>query len=96
MKSHSPLLALLLGSSLPAVALAATIDASTLPNGTYTVTVERVVDATHVQVKLDTGSETTLAAGRASVNFSKVQQNDQLKLSLINGTVMVYADLSNH
>lgn len=72
------------------------IDASSLPDGTYTVTVEHVVDASHVQVKFDNGSESTLVAGRSSVSFAKIQPNDQLKLSLIKGTVMVYADLTAH
>jgi hypothetical protein len=37
-----------------------------------------------------------LTAGRATVDFSKVQPNDQLKMSIIKGTVMVYADLTSH
>jgi hypothetical protein len=43
---------------------------------------------------MDNGAETTLAAGRPTVDFSKVKPNDQLKLSLIKGNVMVFADLS--
>jgi hypothetical protein len=72
------------------------VDATTLPDGTYTVTVEHVVDAAHVQVKFEDGAESTLSAGRSTVSFSKVQTNDQLKLSLIKGSVMVYADLTSH
>jgi hypothetical protein len=87
---------LLLASLTAATASAATIQATLIPDGTYTVKVERVVDAKHVLVLLDNGSESTLAAGRDSVDFSKVKPNDQLKLSLIKGNVMVYADLTSH
>lgn len=80
----------------PAIALAATIDASLIPDGTYTVKVERVIDARHMLVTMDNGAETTLSAGRDTVDFSKCKQNDQVKLSLIKGNVMVYADLTNH
>jgi hypothetical protein len=72
------------------------VDPTSIPDGTYTVKVERVVDRQHVQVLLDNGNEATLVAGRATVDFAKVQANDQLKLSLIKGTVMVYADLTTH
>ena len=87
---------LLLGWSTPTVAGAATIAATLIPDGTYTVKVERVIDAKHVLVLLDNGSEATLVAGRDSVDFSKIKENDQIKLSLIKGSVMVYADLTSH
>lgn len=90
------MLSLALATLAPLAALAATIDATQLPDGTYTVKVEKVVDPKHVLVLLDNGNQTTLQAGRDSVDFSKVQQNDQIKLSLIKGTVMVYADLTTH
>lgn len=60
------------------------------------MTVLRIVDAKHVDVKMDNGQESTLSAGRPSVDFSKIQPNDQIKLSLISGNVMVYVDLTNH
>ena len=75
---------------------AATVAASSIPDGTYTVKVEKVVDPKHSRVAMDNGNETTLGAGRDSVDFSKVQQDDQLKVSLISGSVMVYADLTAH
>lgn len=80
----------------PLAAGAAMIDPSAIADGTYTVKVERVIDAKHVQVLLDNGSESTLPAGRATVDFSKVRPNDQLKLSIIHGTVLVYLDLTTH
>jgi hypothetical protein len=89
------LIALMLGC-LPLGARASMVDPTSIPDGTYTVKVERVVDAKHLQVVMDNGNEATLVAGRATIDFSKVQANDQLKLSLIKGTVMVYADLTSH
>lgn len=89
-------LTLALASAAPLAAAAAMVAAVQIPDGTYTVKVEKVIDAKHVLVALDNGNETTLGAGRDSVDFSKVQQNDQIKLSLIKGTVMVYADLTTH
>ncbi len=85
-----------LASLAPLASAAALVAAAQIPDGTYTVKVEKVIDSKHVLVVLDNGNETTLGAGRDSVDFSKVQQNDQIKLSLIKGTVMVYADLTTH
>jgi hypothetical protein len=95
-KNIISLIAFSFGCLLPLGVQAATVDATTLADGTYTVKVEKLIDAKHIQVVLDNGSETTLTAGRSTVDFSKVQPNDQLKLSLIKGTVMVYADLTSH
>ncbi len=82
-------------ATLPPVAgAAATVASTSIPDGTYTVVVVQVVDAKHVDVKLDNGQESTLAAGRPSVDFSKVQANDRIELSLIGGNVMVYLDLT--
>jgi hypothetical protein len=81
---------------LPIGARAAVVAPATIADGTYTVKVVRVVDATHVDVMFDNDNESTLVAGRPSVNFSKLQANDQLKLSLIGGNVMVYVDLTTH
>ena len=86
---------LLAGCMVPICASAAMVDPSSFPDGTYTATVEKVVDAKHVQVVIE-GKETTLPAGRAAVDFSKVQVNDQIKFSLIRGQVVVYADLTSH
>lgn len=92
-----PVVAFLFACLAPVAALAGnTIDSSLIPDGTYTVKVERVVDSKHVLVTMDNGAETTLSAGRDTVDFSKVKQNDQIKLSLIKGNVMVFADLTSH
>ncbi len=85
-----------LASLLPAAARAVTVAATSIADGTYTVKVLKVVDSKHIDVLLDNGQEATLPAGRAYVDFSKVQPNDQLKLSLIDGNVMVYLDLTSH
>lgn len=83
--------------AIPAIALAAnTIDASLIPDGTYTVKVEKLVDPKHIQVTMDNGAETTLMAGRDSIDFGKVKPGDSVKLSIIKGAVMVYMDLSSH
>lgn len=89
-------LALVAGLTGPLCAAAATIAPSAIADGTYTVKVERVLDARHVLVLLDNGSESTLAAGRSTIDFSKVQPNDQLMLSIISGAVVVYKDLTTH
>jgi hypothetical protein len=97
MNRTTSLLALLLISAAPIAAVAGTtVAASSIPDGTYTVKVEKVLDAKHLTVAMDNGNETTLGAGRQTIDFSKVQQNDQLKVSIINGSVMVYADLTTH
>ncbi|HTX60262.1 MAG TPA: hypothetical protein VMH02_11390 [Verrucomicrobiae bacterium] len=97
MKRFFPILAFLAASAIPVAVLAGnTIDASLIPDGTYTVKVEKVIDPKHLLVTMDNGAETTLASGRETVDFSKVKPADQIKLSLIKGNVMVYADLTSH
>jgi len=83
-------------ASLPLVARPATVDPSTIASGTYTVKVVKVVDPQHIEVMMDNGGDTILAAARSTVDFSKVQTNDQLKLSIVNGKVAVYLDLTSH
>ncbi|MDQ2864673.1 MAG: hypothetical protein M3R51_00455 [Candidatus Eremiobacteraeota bacterium] len=81
----------------PSIAMAAnSVDASLIPDGTYTVKVQKVVDGKHIAVAMDNGQETTLSVGRDSVDFGKIKAGDQVKLSLIKGGVMVYVDLSAH
>lgn len=82
--------ALLAFAVAPSAVLAATVNASLIPDGTYVVKVEQVSDASHVTVKMDNGMETTLTA-TGSVNFAKVKANDTIKVSLIKGKVPVYA-----
>lgn len=91
------IVALALALLAPVAARSATVDATTLADGTYTVKVVKVMDPKHLEVTMvDTGALTTLTSGRNTVDFSKVQTDDQLKLSLIKGTVVVFQDLTNH
>jgi len=94
--NRNSLLLALLALAAPIAAAASTVDPATIPDGTYTVKVVKVVDPKHIEVSMDTGADATLTSGRASVDFSKVQSNDQLKLSLIKGTVVVFLDLTSH
>ena len=96
MKKSFPLLFALAALIAPVATLAAMVDATQIPDGTYTVKVDKVVDSKHLQVSMDNGLQTTLSAGRDSVDFSKIKPADQVKLSLIKGSVMVYLDLSAH
>ncbi|HEY8314831.1 MAG TPA: hypothetical protein VIG51_11785 [Candidatus Baltobacteraceae bacterium] len=73
----------------PVAALANTVDATLIPDGTYIVKVEKVADSRHILVKMDNGIETTLSA-KGSVDFSKVKSNDTVKLSVTGGKVPVY------
>ncbi|HET9096168.1 MAG TPA: hypothetical protein VFN37_05875 [Candidatus Baltobacteraceae bacterium] len=92
MRKLLPLLALIAATAAPAIASAGnTVDPSLIPDGTYTATVEKVVDSKHVLVKLDNGMEATLTTNRANVDFSKVTPNDHIMMSLIKGLVAVYA-----
>lgn len=95
-KKTCSLLALWALVFLPLAARAASVAANSIPNGTYTVKVVKVVDPKHVDVVLDNGQEAVLPAGRSYVDFSKLQTNDQIKLSLIDGSVMVFMDLTSH
>ena len=74
----------------PSFAYAATIDASLVPDGTYVVKIEKVVDGQHATVLMDNGVETTLTA-TGSTDFSKLKENEKVKLSVIKGKVPVYA-----
>ena len=77
-------------SLVPSLAYAATVDASLVPDGTYTVKVEKVQDSQHALVMMANGVETVLVA-QGSVDFSKVSSNETLKISLIKGKVPVFA-----
>jgi hypothetical protein len=83
--------ALFVGISLvPSLAYAAAVDASLVPDGTYVVKVEKVEDRAHAMVMMQNGVETTLIA-TGSVDFTKVQPNQTLKVSLIKGKCPVFA-----
>ena len=75
-------------AALPIASLAAPIDASMIPDGTYVVKVEKVQDPMHLLVLMQNGVETTLAS--KSRSFDNVKANDTLKVSLIKGVVPVF------
>ena len=97
MKKRTFLATLLASAALCGVALAANVvSAIMIPDGTYTAKVLQVLDAKHVSVALQNGVDTTLAAGRPSIDFSKIHTNDSVKFSLSKGQVLAYHDLSSH
>ena len=73
----------------PISALANTVDASLVPDGTYVVKVEKVMDAQHMTVRMDNGIETTLAA-KGAIDFSKVKSNDTVQISVVQGKIPVF------
>ena len=85
-------LLLLVTALLAPIARAAdgAVDPASIPDGTYTATVEKVVDSKHITVKMQNGVETTVTTNRSNVDFGKVHPNDQVKMSLIKGLVAVY------
>src|SRR5579883_3157199 len=67
-----------------------------IPDATYTVKVDKVIDNKHIAVSMDNGSQATLSTSRDTVDFGKIKPGDSVKLSLIKGQVMVYLDLTSH
>ncbi len=101
MRTTISLLALIAALAAPAVAQtsttvtrATTLKPVQMPDGTYTAVVEKVFDNKRILVKLSNGAETTLMTTRDNVDFSKCQTNQQIKFSMINGFVAVYAPLT--
>ncbi len=74
---------------VPSLASAAVVDASLIPDGSYTVKIEKVQDAQHALVMMQNGVETVLVAS-GSVDFSKVKANDTIKVSIVKGKVPVF------
>ena len=74
---------------MPGIALAATIINPTLiPDGTYTVHVDTVVDAKNIVVTLNNGLETALSTNRDNISFDKIAANDNVKVTLSKGIVV--------
>ena len=88
MKKFAVALMFAASAALPIASLAAAVDASMIPDGTYVVKVEKVQDPMHLLVMMQNGVETTLAA--KSRSFDSVKVNDTLKVSLIKGVVPVF------
>jgi hypothetical protein len=75
-------------SLVPSLASAALVDAALVPDGTYTVKVEKIQDAQHALVMMENGVETVLTA-QGSADFSKCKANDTIKISIVKGKVPV-------
>lgn len=87
------LTALLLVLAIPGTAIAVTVDAAKIPGGTYTVTVEKVLDSQHIVVSLGIDVDTTLTAASGR-DFAGVKPNDRLRVSIINGEVPVFSEIA--
>jgi hypothetical protein len=75
--------------AVPPIASSATVvDPSLIPDGTYVVKVEKVLDSMHLLVLMDNGVETTLASKNRP--FDNVKANDSLRISLIKGLVPIF------
>lgn len=73
----------------PVLASAAEMDATLVPDGTYTVKVEKV-DAAKMTILMQNGVETTVTAA-GSADFSKLHAAQTVKISMVKGKVPVYA-----
>ena len=73
----------------PVSALANTVEASLVPDGTYTVKIEKVADSQHMMVRMDNGIETMLSA-KSGIDFSKIKPNDTVMVSVVQGKVPVF------
>ena len=90
MRKSIAALALLTTTMLAPLAAKADVDASLIPDGTYTVKVEKVVDANHMVIVMQNSVKTTVAANRPSMDFTKLSPNDNVKMSLGKGKVLVF------
>lgn len=90
MNKRAALSAILLTFAGPAIAVAASVDATLIPDGTYVVKVEKVDDAQHAMVMMNNGIETTLMA-MGGASFGKVKAGDTIKVSIVKGKVPVMA-----
>ena len=72
----------------PIASVATVVDPSLIPDGTYVVKVEKVLDPMHLLVLMDNGVETTLASKIRP--FDNVKVNDSLRISLIKGLVPIF------
>ncbi len=76
----------------PVASYASMVEATLIPDGSYLVKVEKIVDPTHITVALvHSGLESTLES-TGSAHFDAIKVNDMLKVSIIKGKVPVYAE----
>lgn len=86
----APLLFLipLLFACATAVAAAAKVDASLVPDGLYNAVVEHVADASHMTVKMDNGMEVDLKPSKHTVTFLSSMENSHVKIYIMQGEVI--------
>jgi hypothetical protein len=75
--------------SLLIAASGSLVDAALIPDGDYVVTVERVVDAKHILVKMDNGIESQIPAA-ATVTFDTGSRIQRAKIFVYKGLVITY------
>lgn len=77
-------------SLVPSFAYASEVDPTLVPDGTYVVKVEKIQDRAHALVMMQNGVETTLIAAGSAVDFTKLQPNQTVKVSLVKGKCPVF------
>ena len=68
-------------------AFANKIDPALIPDGMYTITVERVVDAEHLSARMENGVEVDLKAAKHTVTFSP-SMPAKIKIYMVQGEVI--------
>lgn len=91
MRKPVALLALLAILAAPVASLAGqSVDSSLIPDGTYTVRIDKIVDAQHMVIVMQNAVKTEVVANRSSMDFTKLKSNADVKLSLGKGKVLVF------
>lgn len=83
-------LSLLTATLAAPLAARADVDATLIPDGTYTVKVQKVVDANHMIIVMQNSVKTEVTANRPTMDFTKLAPNDNVKMSLGKGKVLVF------
>ena len=65
-------------------------DASLIPDGTYTVKIDKVIDAQHMIVVMQNSVKTEVTAVRPTMDFSALKPNASVMMSLGKGKVLVF------
>lgn len=69
--------------------LLALVDPSLIPDGDYTVTVEKIVDAKHIVVKMENGVEARLPA-TGSMSFDPNAKTTKARIFVYKGVVITF------
>ena len=91
MSRPAAVLALIVALAAPLGARADQLmDPTLIPDGTYTVKVDRVVDPNHMVIVMQNSVKTEVEANRPTMDFSKLKPQSDVKLSLGKGKVLVF------